>query len=151
MSIFDFLRGLFDDVAAFFGRIPAEIRKYAAHSLELTKNIQSALQSPAAGFITSLIPGDWDEELRKKILDGIAKVLPYLTVVDACKEETDPLAMVKCWVEQLSNWPPDAQKSMLMKLAQLLTAYQHGNELKQRLYDTYVQAVYAKQKPLKEQ
>lgn len=143
------LRKLRDAIREFFGALPAKIKTIAAQSLQVTTAIKSILSNPVADVVTAIIPGDWDDALKATVLQAIEKALPYLQIVDNCKHHTNVEDMLKCWVAEVAKLPKHAQNAMLHKLASLLMAQMHNNELKQSLYDYYQQAYYSSQKEWK--
>lgn len=134
-----FIKDLFDEIRALLGKIPKRIRVLIANSLEVTTAIRAKLDSTAAILITDLIPGDRDNELREGLIHAIDQSMPYLMVVDACKDKPTTEEMIQCWIEQLRTMPKHTQDALLIKLAALLTAIQDKKELRQNLYDTYTQ------------
>jgi len=140
------IKSIFQHVLAFFGSVPGYIRKYFSHSLEITTRIRKALASGEAIVITNLIPGDWDEDLRKKMLEALDQVLPYLQVVDTCKDKPTTEEMLVCWIGELSKLPQQLQNATLSKLSSLLTAYQDGDKSKESLYDMWGAVMYNQQK-----
>lgn len=143
------LRKLRDAIREFFGALPSQIKVIASQSLQVTTALKLILDNPVADVVTTIIPGDWDEKLKASVLQAIEKALPYLQIVDTCKHHTDVNDMLKCWVVEVSKLPRHAQNAMLQKLASLLMAQMHNNELKQSLYDYYQQAYYSSQKEWK--
>lgn len=134
-----FLKELFDDVRSWLGRIPKRVRVLISNSLEVTTAIRKALNSPIAVAITDIIPGEWDNTLRDAILKAIEDTMPYLLIVDTCKQHETTEAMLQCWVTELRKHPKHVQDALLIKLAALLTAIQDNKQLRQNLYDTYTQ------------
>lgn len=143
------LRKLRDQIKAWWNGIPESIRVIAAKSLQITTGIKAVLANPAADIITAIIPGTWDDTLKAQVLAAIEKALPYLQIVDACKHHTSTEDMLRCWVQEVSKLPKHAQNAMLAKLAALVMAQLHNNELKQALYDYYQQAYYSSNKEWK--
>lgn len=140
MSIFTHI---FSWVKNLFNAIPKEIREYASQSLEVTVNIRNFLNSPVADIITAIIPGTWDDSLKVMAVKYLSEAIPYLTIVDECKDATDEESMIKCWVDKLAEYQPEVRDALLFKLATLLTAKFDNNEaLKQSFYALAVQAKY---------
>lgn len=132
-------------IAKFLGLIPKKIKIAASRSLEITNRIKKALEHPVSDIITMIIPGDWDDNLKKVILQYLNQAIPYLKVVDNCKEK-DGEDMIICWIDELKKMPKETQDALLIKLASLLTAYQDGKKLKQSLYDYFTQHIYTANK-----
>lgn len=143
------LRKLRDQIKAWWNGIPDNIRIVASRSMQITTGIKAVLSNPLADVVTAIIPGDWDDKLKEQALAAINKVLPYLSIVDACKHHTSTEEMLKCWVAEIAKLPKHAQNAMIAKLAALLMAEFHNNALKQSLYDYYQQTYYSSQKEWK--
>ena len=122
--------------------VPDDVRKYAETSLEITYKLKQILQSPVADVLTAIIPSTIDDNAKKQMITYIDKVLPYLIIVDDCKNKGDVSAMIACWVQHLAKHPAHTRNALLIKFAALLTAMQHGEEYKQSLYDAAVQLEY---------
>ena len=143
MKLFKKISAIFQTIlAAVTGSIPKELRDFSDKSLQVTYGIKKVLENPVADVITAIIPGDFDDKLRKQILVHINNTLPYLIIVSECKDKGDVNEMLKCWVEKLRQQPAHTRNALLIKFAALLTAAQDGNKLKQSLYDYAVQAEY---------
>ena len=112
-------------------------------ALKVTTALKQILASPVADVITAIIPGDLDEKIKTKLVDGLGKVTAALAIAETCKEITDVNAKLQCFVTQLNLHDPNLQDAILQKLASLLAGHLDGQRLKQSLYDLYTQAKYA--------
>ena len=133
---------VFNWVKSLFTQIPKEIRVYASQSLEITTRIRAILDNPIADIVTAIIPGDWDDKAKELALKYLNEVIPYLAIVDECKDD-DPVKVIHCWIEKLGQYKPEVQKALLFQLAALLTAKYDNDELKHSFYALAVQANYA--------
>lgn len=143
----DLIRTFRDKIRGVLNLIPHHIREYAAHSLHVTTAIKSFLESPVADIITAIIPTDIDDKVRAQLLTAINKAMPYLMIVDTCKDETDTEKLVLCWVKQIKYLPKDVQNALLAKFAAKITALLDDNELRQSSYDYAIQLLYTASKP----
>lgn len=126
-----------------FHTIPNKIREYASKSLEVTTALKNMLNSPVLDIVTALIPGTWDDAIRSAMVAALEKSLPYLQVVDKCKDAATLEEMVLCWLTEVRKMPQHVQNALLMKLAALLTAILDNNDLRQSHYDYYLQLLYS--------
>ena len=122
--------------------VPKELKDYSEKSLEITYGLKKFLEGYTGDIITSIIPGTWDDNLRKQMLQYINETLPYLILVNECKDKGDVGEMLKCWVDKLQAMPKHTRDAMLIKFAALLTRMQDNGQLKQSQYDYAVQAIY---------
>lgn len=146
MSLF---KDFWEKLQHLLGIIPAKVKEYASQSLAITTSIKNFLSSPVADVITALIPGAWDDKLKETVLKALEEVLPYLTIVDTCKDQPDVVSMLNCWITEVRKQPVQVQNALLHKLASLLTAKLDNQELKQNQYDYYIQLLYSGNKTLK--
>lgn len=65
-------------IILWIGRIPASIKRAATVALPICEKILRFAQSGQAIVITSLIPGDADEQVRKGIIEVLSRLLPIL-------------------------------------------------------------------------
>lgn len=142
MKLFEWIAGLFSDIKRIFKSIPQEVAEHATESLQLTKWLRAALDNPITRAVLNTIPGAADDIAVAAAVNLIDKVIPYLEILNACKDITDPFERVACWANALAKLPKHSQDAYLHKLASLLTAEKDGNRLKQSLYDFYTQATY---------
>jgi hypothetical protein len=136
------LKDFFHHIGDFFARIPHEVREAVSNSLAVTTAIKKFMDGPVPDILTAIIPGDWDDELKKLIREKLSQVMPYLIIVDNCKQYEDLEALMLCWIDQVKKQPKEVQDALMHKLAALLTAYQHGKAEKQSFYDFAVQLQY---------
>lgn len=139
------LRNIWKSIVGFFtGKIDPQIEQYATEALKVTTNMRKWMLSPLAVAITDLIPTDWDDKVRERLIAALETVVPALQIVDECKGKPFD-EMLKCWLDNLSKLPPSIQAAILQKCQALLTAIQDGKEEKQNLYDMVSQYVYSKE------
>lgn len=70
-------------IATIAGKIPKQLKLQLFVLVELVNNIKTFVDSPAADFLTSVIPGTADDKLKewlRKVLPGILKGLQVLSV-----------------------------------------------------------------------
>lgn len=143
----DLIRTFRDKIRGVLNLIPHHIREYASHSLHVTTVIKKALESPVADIITAIIPTNIDDKVKESLLAAINKAMPYLMVVDICKDETDTEKLVMCWIQQIKFLPKDVQNALLAKFAAKITGLLDNNDLRQSSYDYAIQTLYTASKP----
>lgn len=132
----------FDKIASWFKRTPNRVRIYVAYSLQITTNIRRMINSPIVDVLVDIIPTDWDKVAVHVMRDTIERVLPYLTIVDTCKDKKDVNQMMMCWLAELRKQPEPVQQALLHKFASLLTAMQDNRVMRTRDYDLFCQAYF---------
>jgi hypothetical protein len=126
-----------------FKVIPADIKIYVSQALQVTTLIKKLLDNPIAVIITEIIPGDWDNKIKEAVIHALDQSLPYLLIVDRCKEHKDLPLMIACWIGELRTLPKPVQDALLVKLASLIAAYLDKKELRTSHYDLYTQLLYS--------
>lgn len=66
----------------FLGLIPAKLKKIGLIALRFNEALLNALQSKTADIITTLIPGEADDELKAAIVVVLSKFKKVLTTTD---------------------------------------------------------------------
>jgi hypothetical protein len=90
-KILDFLKGILDVfikkfpdfVSGLFKKIPEKLQSQILVFIKLVENIKNFVDSPASDFLTTLIPGEADDNLKawlRKVLPGVLKSLNVITV-----------------------------------------------------------------------
>ena len=115
-------------------------------ALKVSSSLKSILDSLPAQILTAIIPGDVDEAVRVKIVAALEKIVPALSIVDACKQYNDLEDKLKCFAEQLNKIAPELRDAILSKLAALLASELDDQRLAQNLYDLYTQGKYSTSK-----
>lgn len=136
------LRTIWLSIKAVLGILPKNIEQYATDALVITSGIKRYLSSPLADIAVNLIPSNWDNELRQRMLTALETVIPALTIIDTCNGKPFD-EMLQCWIKNLSTLPPSVQAAILQKCQSKLTAILDGNKERQNLYDLISQYVYS--------
>ena len=130
------------EIQLIFGKIPKEVNQYADQALAITKAIQSFLEDPVVDLAISLIPGSWAETVKSEVLAAITKSLPFLTIVNNCKDQTDPVELVKCWTAQLKTLPEGTVNGTMQQLAMYITYFLDSQKLSKSEYALITQLKY---------
>lgn len=109
-------------------------------ALALTEKFKEYLSSPAAIALTALIPGDLDDKIREKMVQGLNLALAYLGwIKDGREIARSTLEDYKAW---LSEQPKAVQDAHLHKIASYVAKTLDGRYSDTHLYDTAVQLHY---------
>lgn len=118
------------------------IEQHIDLALQVTTALKQVLKGPVGEILTAIIPGQVDDMIRAKLIQGLDKAIEALSIVDACKGQLTLEAKVRCFAEELARRDPQLQDAILQKLASLLTSELDGKRLKQAMYDLYTQGKY---------
>jgi hypothetical protein len=122
------------------------IERHAEEALQVTKIIQSALESPVADLLEAIIPGDADTIFKNKLLQALEIGIDALSIVNTCRREASLEAKLHCFVNGLKTVSPDLQDAVFQKLQSILLRELDGNTRKQNIYDLFSQAAYSNSK-----
>lgn len=114
--------------------------------LNITTIIKNALQSDAAVLVTALIPGDWDNLAKTKLISVLNTAIDALGVVDECMAKEDLNEKLQCFIKELKKRDERLQNALLFKLASLLLAGMDDYKAKESFYDLYIQARFVANK-----
>ncbi|TAN18825.1 MAG: hypothetical protein EPN37_04495 [Chitinophagaceae bacterium] len=112
-------------------------------ALQVTTKLKAILNSPITGIVTAIIPGNLDNVIRAKLIQGLGYSIDALNIVDECKNQGTIEQKVQCFAAALVKEHPDMQDAILQKLAALLARFLGGNTTKQNIYDLFVQAKFS--------
>lgn len=122
------------------------VESHVNTALTITTCMRNILQSPVTDLVTALIPGTLDDVAKAKTLQVLCASVDVLSVVKKCSGETDAKKKIQCFMDELKQYDPKLQNTLLFKLASLVTAGLDDNKLSENLYDLYVQAKYVASK-----
>jgi hypothetical protein len=122
------------------------IERHAEEALQVTKIIQSALESPVADLLEAIIPGDADTIFKNKLLQALEIGIDALSIMNTCRQEASLEAKLHCFVNGLKTVSPDLQDAVFQKLQSILLRELDGNTRKQNIYDLFSQAAYSNSK-----
>jgi hypothetical protein len=111
-------------------------------ALQITTALKNILNSPVADVLSAILPGQLDGLIKNQLVDALDKAITALTIADTCKTCTDLNSKLACFVSEVKKLNPDLQNALLQKLASLISAHLHGQQLQQCLYDLYTQSKY---------
>ncbi len=132
-------------VRSLLKKVDNELERLGPIVLKVTTGIKNLLSSPAVDILTVIIPGDLDGRIRDMIVKKLDEAIDYLNIIDTCRGKTGA-AKVQCFIDELKKKSKPVQRSLLIKLASILTGMLHTGSLSQNEYDTFIQLQYSLQK-----
>jgi hypothetical protein len=83
-----------------FDGIPSELKTAIHIGVEVTENIKTFVDSPAADIF---IPGNIDDEVKSWLRAKLPAILTELKLADNCGQLTDPAEITKCAARMLQS------------------------------------------------
>jgi len=120
MSLKSFLTKIWSQIKALFDGIPSELKTAIHIGVEVTENIKTFVDSPAADILTAIIPGDIDDEVKGWLRAKLPTILTELKLADSCGQLTDPAEITKCAVSVLQGLDKNIQDAFLHSLSVLV-------------------------------
>ena len=121
MSIKSFLSKIWQEIKDLFSAIPSELRTAIHIGVIVTENLKTFVDSPAADVLTTLIPGDADDEIKNLLRAKLPTILAELKLADSCAGLTDPAQITACAVKVLQGLDGNVQSAFLHNLAIMIT------------------------------
>ena len=120
MSLQSFLSKIWAEIKALFEGIPSELKTAIHIGVEVTQNIKNFVDSPAADVLTTIIPGDIDDEIKNWLRAKLPGILTKLKLADSCSQLTDPAAITECAIKVLQGLDADVQSPFFHSLSVLI-------------------------------
>jgi len=120
MSLQSFLSKIWNQIKALFDGIPADMKTAIHIGVEVTENVKTFIDSPAADILTAIIPGDIDDEVKNLLRAKLPTILTELKLADSCGQLTDPAEITKCAVRVLQSLDSDVKSAFLHNLSILV-------------------------------
>ena len=120
MSLTSFLTKIWNQIKALFDGIPAELKTAIHIGVEVTENIKTFVDSPAADILTAIIPGDIDDEVKNWLRAKLPTILTELKLADSCGQLTDPAEITACAVKVLQGLDGSVKSAFLHNLSILM-------------------------------
>jgi hypothetical protein len=102
---------------------------YVDEAITVVNDIKQALSSDFAVKVTDLIPGNWDNVARVKVVYALNKASVLLWKIDECQDATTAEQKVACYLKWLKLQNDEVKALNYAKIA-LLIAQQLGDSLK---------------------
>jgi hypothetical protein len=121
-GIKDFLSNVWNSIKHIFDKISEEEKKAVHIGVTVVEKIKQFIDTPIADFITDLIPGEVDDEIKDTLRLYLPKVLVELQLTANCVDQTeDPNEIVTCALKTLGEVGQDAKNAFLHDLAALIS------------------------------
>ena len=120
MSLQSFLSKIWNQIKALFDGISADMKTAIHIGVEVTENVKTFIDSPAADILTAIIPGDIDDEVKNLLRAKLPTILTELKLADSCGQLTDPAEITKCAVRVLQSLDGDVKSAFLHNLSILV-------------------------------
>ena len=120
MSIQTFLSKIWNEIKNLFAGIPTELKTAIHIGVLVTENIKNFVDSPAADVLTTLIPGDADDQIKDWLRAKLPTILTELKLTDNCENLSDPAQITSCAVKVLQDLDGDIQSAFLHSLSILV-------------------------------
>jgi hypothetical protein len=117
MSLKTFIEKIWADIKTLFEGIPAELKTAIHIGVIVTENIKNFVDSPAADVLTSIIPGDIDDDIKNWLRAKLPTVLTELKLADSCSGLTDPQQITDCAIKVLQGLDGDIKSAFLHNLS----------------------------------
>ncbi len=100
----------------------AELQATVEKAIELVNNLKSYVESPVGDMVTTVIPGDWDNELKAKAEEFIKKVASNSGFITECTGMATAGEQLVCVYNKISSLNDDDEvDSFWHKLGVLAT------------------------------
>ena len=120
MSLQSFLTKIWNQIKALFDGIPAELKTAIHIGVLVTENIKNFVDWPAADILTTIIPGNVDDEIKNWLRAKLPAILTELKLADSCSGLTDPNEITACAVKVLQGLDGDVKSAFLHNLSILI-------------------------------
>lgn len=117
MSLKSFLTKIWNQIKALFEGIPSELKTAIHIGIEVTENLKTIVDSPAADILTAIIPGNIDDEVKSWLRAKLPTILTELKLADSCGQLTGPAEITKCAVQVLQGLDGDVKSAFLHNLS----------------------------------
>jgi hypothetical protein len=129
MSLKTFITKIWGDIKTLFENMPAEMKTAIHIGVIITENIKNFVDSPAADILTTLIPGDLDDEIKNWLRAKLPAILTELKLADSCSGLTDPQQITQCAIKVLQGLDGDIKSAFLHNLSIFIAQAASGGKL----------------------
>lgn len=141
-----FCKGCFSKVKSILLKIDKILWDKAAIALSITSVLRTLLDSNEVNLQVLLTVAKVDQKLLDKVLKGLEAAMNHLAVTGYCKLQPTLDEKLKCFVNEMKRLHPDLQKSLLIKIASIITAHMDEYKQQESIYDALVQGTYTMNK-----
>lgn len=143
MNVVQLLLTLFTILKTFFRRGKVIFETYVDPALTITKVLKELLISKPIEDLTQLIPGDWDDNLRLKLITILSNTIKGFELAEVAKIK-DPVEKLNAFVAWLQTQPQAVQESLLQRIASTIVS--NLANIKQAHADMLVSSYYSSTK-----
>ena len=129
MNITTFITKIWGQIKQLFDGAPAEIKTAIHIGVMVTENIKAFADSPYADVLTSLIPGDIDDQVKQLLKAKLPAILTELKLADSCSGLTDPQEVTKCAIKVLQGLDANIKSAFLHNLSIFIAQVAAGGKL----------------------
>ena len=117
MSLKFFIRQIWNEIKSLFENFPDDMNAAVHLGVLVTENIKTFVDSPAADILTTIIPGDLDDELKNLLRAKLPEILTELKLADSCSGITDPQQITTCAIKVLQGLGGNFKSAFLHNLS----------------------------------
>jgi hypothetical protein len=118
---------IWKSIGHFFGNLFKKVQhvaeEVAPKAIELVNNIKGFdTANPLVGdLLTQLIPGTWDDNLKKKARLALPNILKDLGIANECAQISDINLFLKCVLDKINTLAPEIRGLYWHNIAILIT------------------------------
>lgn len=120
MSLKSFLSKIWSAITSLFDGMDPELKVAIHIGVLVVENIKNFVDSPEADIITSIIPGEIDDQIKTMLQNNLPIILSELKLADNCAQLTDPGDITECAIKTLQGLYGDIKNAFLHTLSILL-------------------------------
>ena len=120
MSLKSFIIKIWEGIKTLFEGMPAELKTAIHIGVLVTENIKNFVDSPAMDVLTTIIPGDLDDDIKTWLRSKLQAILTELKLADSCNGLTGPEQITTCAIKVLQGLDGDVKSSFLHSLSILI-------------------------------
>ena len=120
MSIKTFLVKIWAEIETLFDNIPAELKLAAKVAVTVVENIKTVTDSPVIDVLTTIIPGDVDNDIVAVIRHALPTILTDLKLVNEQLTQTGSSAIAAEGIKTIATLSGDIKNAFLHDLGILL-------------------------------
>ena len=120
MKISSWLKKIWKAIQSLFNRIPAELKTAIHTGVVVTENIKNFVDSPVADILTSLIPGETDNNIKIALRKALPLLLSQLKLADNCSAASTTEEVMTCAIKSLQSLTGDVKSAYLHNLSVMI-------------------------------
>jgi len=120
MKIPSWLKKIWKAIQSLFSSIPSELKSAIHIGVLVTENIKNFVESPVADVLTTVIPGEIDNQIKTLLRNQLPNILIKLKLADQCANLTNPEEITICAVKCLQGLNVNIKGAFLHNLSVLI-------------------------------